>query len=476
MRYIFYSTPWIEMGNPYYLDPIYNKADINSGIFIDIINSLMSSGVKKEDFLIITGEAQKEIVEGNIQEDIRHIIISQKEMREFASDDVSWYEKLYCNNPDKDFLNNIANFFRKKIGNFTPDVILPFSSPVPFFKCLYPDVVICNSENGFFGNIGNIENTTFLDCFGTIKNSYIYKYKNELRDVEISKNDKSYLEKMRTQYLHAIDKNSPFKNIISEIKEKKKLKYYLLFPMQQNNHFLTKCDLLKTQEQKLFYILENLPSNIGLVVTQAFTSMYGNVLKKDLIYYLQKKYTNFIYHTSFEEYQKSSIFLLPYIDGAIGHQTSIANHTIFLDKPFFSISDSYTKSFSDDVKLSRIKEYFDLRNYKNKDNIINHLLKHYYILQRDLKKPEFVSNFFYNIFQKSKQKKIDFNLYLFNEYNLKDVYQFDKLKIIPVKQDTNEIYELHWNNVLLALEAEKEKNKILGTKLKNTLLDLDEKK
>ena len=56
---------------------------------------------------------------------------------------------------------------------------------------------------------------------------------------------------------------------------------------------------------------------------------------------------------------KSSIFLLPYIDGAIGHQTSIANHTIFLDKPFFSISDSYTKSFSDDVKLSRIKEYFD---------------------------------------------------------------------------------------------------------------------
>ena len=476
MKFLIYTTPWIEMGRPHYLDPCYNSIDNNEGILINIINSLLSSGVKKEDLLIISGEAQQKIIEDNLIKDIRRIVISQKEMREFVPDDITWYKKLYCQSPDNEFLNNIANFFKKKIGNFKPDFILPYSSPVPFFKCLYPDAVICTSESGFFGDLGNIEKTTFLDCFGTTKNSYIYKYKNELRDVEISKNDKIHLEYMRSQYLSVIDKNSPFKDIIGEIKEKKKLKYYLLFPMQQNNHFLTKCDLLQTQEQKLFYVLENLPSDIGLIVTQPFTLFYGNILNTSLVSFLEKKYSNFIYHTNFEIYQKPSVFLLPYIDGTIGHQTSMANHTIFVDKPFFSISDSYTKTFSEDIKLTDIKENLNSRNFKNKDNMINYLLKHYYILKSDLKNPEFVSNFFYNTFQKNKEEKNDFNFYLFNEYNLKDIYSFDNLEIITHAQDTPEVIESHWKNALLALEAEKSKSKMFESHWKNALLALESEK
>ncbi|MBE7445036.1 MAG: tetratricopeptide repeat protein [Planctomycetia bacterium] len=409
---MFFVEPRIDMGMPYLREPWVNPFSIN------IIDTLRKSSHSKEfEFCITLNEPLKikyESIEG-----ITKIFFTQEELLPSLIGDAlvisaSWYNEDYS----EEQMSYYKNLMNEKFYDFIPDVIITFS-PAPYLRNIFPDALVLHHEVSFFSR-APYPMTWYLDPHGMMFSNFssLKRFEKEIKRMGLNNFQQRLLNNFKQKCQILLKARSPFDAIIKP--QMKRFDYLALFPLTTID---TYCfygkfkDKFKNQYQYLVYVLENIPQNIGLIVTTH--TDFVNSLAREVIEYLKLKYPNFIYHEEFEKYYAPSQYLLSYVDVVIGVFSSLCWQSLLWDKKFINLGN--LNIIADSNNLEDISGVLQ-KEFVNKDSILYWLLTRYTITGEYFHDPEWLSNHLFTSLQKFRDGGRNFNFFepIDNDKNIFD--------------------------------------------------------
>lgn len=402
MNILFYVDPIIERGKPKFKDGWANYFSLN---LIKTITNYDYDKSSKPVIYIVLNEPLAQLFEG--REYVQNVVVvSQKELlKVFEWDsfeaEIAWQKGEYS----KLQLEYYCTLYRNKLGNFVPDVIITLSN-VPFFRELYPNALILHEEYGVFSRKPFPE-TWYFDIYGMQGVTYLNKNWGDIQNKFRLEPDKiEILSKFKKKITEGIRGKSPFDKIMS--KYLIKFKHLVLLPVYPSESFVfSSLSSFNNTYQFLIYMLENIPSNIGIVVT---THPEYNFLTHDLVNYLRDTYSNFIYEFEFEEVYAPSQYLMSYVDAVITLSTSLALQTLLWGKKFITYNKDYMKFVSDASDINNLEHVLKQKN-KNKDDILFWILTRYCISKRYLDDPVWLNKFLTTSLKKFRNNEIHSSFY-----------------------------------------------------------------
>ena len=395
MKILFYVEPLIEQDKPYW-------KDVWISVFCrDIINTLNQSKNNYE-FIIMTNEAIAQKV--NIDTPI--IELTQKELLEpfnttnYMDVTTAWHNETYA----AEHLEDYKNLMLEKLGGFIPDIIITFS-PVPFFKNMFKDTLILHHEYSIFSRLP-YPHSWFLDPVGMHSNLFLNKFANEIKSNVLSENQTSLVNDFKQLCQNILSSKSPFKAIFEE--KRKQFDHLVLLPLQFSRYF-SFDDLVhfKSQYEYCVYILDNVPSNIGVVVN---THPDYPVISKEAVEFLKTKYSNFIYEEDFNTIYASGQFILPFVDAVITVSSSIGLQTLLFDKKLITLSDKTFSFIADDTNVNNIENVLKSDNI-NKDVFLYFILTRYSLTSEYLHNVEWLDSFLHKSLLHFRANEIQFDFY-----------------------------------------------------------------
>ncbi|MCT7580161.1 hypothetical protein [Aliarcobacter butzleri] len=395
MKILFYVEPLIEQDKPYW-------KDVWVGVFCrDIINTLNQSKNNYE-FIIITNEA----IAQKVDIDIPLIQLTQKELLDpfnttnYMDATTAWHNETYA----AEHLEDYKNLMLEKLGGFIPDIIITFS-PVPFFKNMFKDTLILHHEYSIFSRLPYPQ-SWFLDPVGIHSNLFLNKFANEIKSSILSENQTSLVNDFKQLCQNILSSKSPFKAIFEE--KRKHFDHLVLLPLQFSRYF-SFDDLVpfKSQYEYCVYILDNVPSNIGVVVN---THPEYPVISKEAVEFLKTKYSNFIYEEDFNTIYASGQFIIPFVDAVITVSSSIGLQTLLFDKKLITLSDKTFSFIADDTNVNNIENVLKSDNI-NKDVFLYFILTRYSLTSEYLHNVEWLDSFLHKSLLHFRANEIQFDFY-----------------------------------------------------------------
>jgi len=410
MKILFYVEPLIEQDKPYWKDGWV-------GVFCrDIINTLNHSENSYE-FLIMTNEAIAQKVE--IETPI--IQLTQKELLEpfhttnYMDVTTAWHHERYTSEQLEDY----KSLMLEKLNGFTPDIIITFS-PVPFFREMLPNTLILHHEYSIFSRLPYPQ-SWFLDPVGMHNNLFLDRFQDEIKAIELSEKQTGLLNAFKELCQNILTSKSPFKKIFEE--KRKQFDYLVLLPLQFSRYY-SFDDLVpfKSQYEYCVYILDNVPSNIGVVVN---THPEYPVISKEAVEFLKTKYPHFIYEDEFNSIYASGQFILPFVDAVITVSSSVGLQTLFFDKKLITLSDNTFSFMADDTSIDNIEKVLEAENI-DKNSFLYFILTRHSITQEYLHNPQWLDNFLVNSLKRFRNNGVTFDFYncidtdenIFNSLNI----------------------------------------------------------
>lgn len=370
MKILIYLEPWVEKGRPYWKDAWIP-------IFSNIVDALCEYAIEDVQIQFVIGDAQKESAQLLFRDSVHVSVIYQHELREIfprpEDAQTAWFGNTYRESE----MDAMQSLVAAKIGDFKPDLIWSFVSPVPFLAEMFPDTALVYQELGMLGR-RPFPVSWYLDPLGTFSNSLLGRHKDELADLTLSTKENRLLTKLRQAYRPFIDRAQPFSR--KELDPNSEFDYLVLLPLQYSNYFIfdSMCGY-KSQFEFLTDVLEKVPRNIGVVVTQHINPIAEHVIDHRTSLYLEATYPNFIYQKKFEDYDQASFLLLDVVDGVIGVSSTVAQQALFFDKPIFSEANSQLNVTAQNTSLEDLADFFNDYPFQSKDAIFYFLLTRYYI-------------------------------------------------------------------------------------------------
>lgn len=369
----------------YYIDPIINNGDsdfrlptlkYHLPIWVDAFKKIKKFE-EDIDILFITSDyLKKTLISSGVGEDWPISVIDYDLIRSIVKSGVNSYEDL--NIADKE---NLKNLFLNAIGEFDPDLIIVYESYTPYLSDIFPGKKIVNEYWGIFSRSPMPALTTF-DFDGIYDKSALYKYSEDIKRFEINEDDEKLLNKIRSIVSSNLFSIDPcYEHVIGSKSEFDKL---LLLPFQIDNYIaFDNCSEFSNHEELLVAVLNTIPSNYGLIVTQH--QDHKKILNDNKIKYYRNKYANFIYYDDLEEVPMLSNFILNYVDGIITTSSSLGFHAALLKLPVFVPGRSQLSLISSGSILE-IDDFFRRESRVNWDNVIYWILTHYqFSLEFELK-------------------------------------------------------------------------------------------
>lgn len=400
-KILFYIEPRIDLGNPYLREWWLNH------FTLDIINTLKKSdSAERFEYCITINEplAQKY----GIIDDAIIKILPQKELFPLLIGDavelsIAWYKETYTDGQ----MSYYVALMRKYFSDFVPDIIITFT-PAPFLRKAFPDSLILHHEVSFLSE-PPYPWVPYLDPLGMYfgHSSFMNKFRNEIKEIPFTTAQLDYLSKFKGTCQSIIRNKSPYDGLLNPQKEK--FDHLVLLPLVGVNHygFHGPCKLnIKNEYQFLVHILEQIPQNIGVVVT--YPPQLLNPCSNETIAFLERQYPHFIYHEDFGKYLGVSQYLLAYVDMVVGLGSSICFQTLLWDKKFLDLGDM--DFIADASDLDAVEEVLK-RDRQNKDNILYWMLTRYTIQKSYLYNPEWLSKFFINSLDKFRNGGITFDFF-----------------------------------------------------------------
>ncbi|MDN3513521.1 MAG: hypothetical protein NG747_03865 [Candidatus Brocadia sp.] len=403
MKILFYIEPRIDIGMPYL------RAFWLNGFATGIINTLIKSSIAhKFEYCIAINEPLAEKYGKSNFNDNSIRIITQKELfPSFIGDavdlSIAWYRETYTDEQISYYVSLMTGHF----SDFNPDIIITFT-PVPYLRKAFPHALILHHEVSFFSK-SPYPWVPYFDPSGMYfgKSSFLNKFQNDIKKFPLTVTQQALLNIFKKECQTVIRERSPFAKILIPLKEN--FDHLILLPLVGDRHygFEGPCKLnMKNEYQYIVHILEQIPRNIGVVVTYPpqLLNPYGN----ETIAFLEKQYPHFIYHDEFEKYCSVSQYLLAYVDMVVGLGTSICFQTLMWDNKFIDLGDM--SIIADSFDLGAIEEVLK-REHQNKDNILYWLLTRYAIQKHYLYDPEWLSRFLVSSLDKFRKGRITLDFY-----------------------------------------------------------------
>jgi hypothetical protein len=427
MKILFYVEPLIEKDNPYW------KEGWVSIFCSKIINTLKRSN-NIYDFLIITNEAiaQKANIDTSIVQLTQKELLSPFETTNYLDITSSWHLETYSSKQLEDY----KILMLEKLNGFIPEIIITFS-PVPFFRDMFKDTLILHHEYSIFSRLPYPQ-SWFLDPIGMHSNLFLDEFQNEIKAIKLSDNQKKLIDNFKQSCQNVLFSKSPLKSIFEE--KRNQFDYLVLLPLQFSRYY-SFDDLVpfKSQYEYCVYVLDNVPSNIGIVLN---THPEYPVISLEAIDFLKIKYSNFIYEDDFNTIYASGQFILPFVDAVITVSSSIGLQTLFFDKKLITLSDKTFSFIADDTSIHNIKKVLESKNV-DKNSFLYFILTRYAITEEYLYNPDWLDNFFVESLNKYRKQDITFEFYKAidtDENIFKTLSQTinDNSKLVP--QVTNKLF------------------------------------
>ncbi len=400
MRILFYIEPLIEKNMPNWKDGWF------STFVNDIINTLQENTMHKYDFRIMLNEPLH-LLHSDLHKK-NQIVLTQKELFEpfpkytnYLDISLKWFQNTYS----QDELRYYEDLMITKLDNFVPDICISFT-PIPFLKNAFKEALILYHEFAMFSR-APYPATWFFDPINVGSGggcAYVSSYQKAINSIELTLEQENLVKIFKMEVQKLISVKNPFKKHINEYKSK--FDYLVLLPLQDSGYYQFEAYTgYKSQYEYLIDVLENIPDNIGVIVT---THPEYNILTEQVKEYLQKKYKNFINSNNFEKYYASSQFLIEYVDAVIVVSTSVGLNTLIWDKKLISLGKNFLDFMSDSNTLENIGNVIQQKN-KNKEQFLFWICTRYAIPENYLKSSEWLTSFLEKSFLK--RNKIDETFY-----------------------------------------------------------------
>lgn len=233
--------------------------------------------------------------------------------------------------------------------DFYPDLIVVWESPANFFKSIYPDIPVMFQQPGLFSrapfpNLISFDKGLLWEVTPPQPISAPQETKNQLN-----------ILRHKTQALMNLEpKSIEFIN-----RMRRKFSSLILFPLQVDGYFTVDGCLQNrmSQVEVLISLLEDLPQDVGLIVTRYRSKDIQTAgLTNAIVDFLNFRYKNFIFEKSIDTLPNASQLLTPLVDGVISISSSIGYQAALWKKPLMVCGRSQLEFYKTAMDLSELIE------------------------------------------------------------------------------------------------------------------------
>jgi len=368
MKILFALDPWI------YRDTVGDQLYTLENIFVDSIKSLFDYG---HEVRLILGEDMAEAInQKNINLACEVFTIPLQELYKIHDSHYQAHQAQYDDTETAEQSKAFKKLVVEQLGEWEPEVIISFTTPVSVWKKCYPEALSMQFENGIFSRTP-YPYLCQLDPFGFLAKSYAAVFSKELRDSDISPEQSSRISKLKIEYEHNIfDKFNPFsREGLVDYKEQK----VVLVPLSYNGVIINDAaSKYKSQLDFLLDVMYRVPKDTIVLFTKHSLQMKGEIPAKTEEY-LMKKFPNLRYDEKFDRYAFASQWLTPLVDGIISINSTVAYHGAFWSKKVFTVGECEINSVATAENLDKIEGYLAEPDKQDKkaNNVLYHLLSRY---------------------------------------------------------------------------------------------------
>lgn len=394
---LYYMEPMVEADYPYmkYVNitsqlQLHMKALASSFDVSIICANHIKARLQREDFFVKKIYGVDHVA---LKKEHQHSVVYNKKIRDNLLSEA-----------EKNKLKEI--FFKEVPEDYKPDVIFTFLSYGNILREVYPDALLIHMEYGIFSRTP-FPKTYHLDPFGILKDGYTNRMELDAL-AEIDEDDeqlaqcvKSLKKHLPALPAHVVKKINNFKSTV-------------LLPLQFSNyHAFDLCSDFESQYAYLLKVLEDIPEDIGVLVTQH--PGWPPVINRKTEGYL-REFKNFIFDNSFNEIANMSQIALGHVNGVVSVSSSIGLQSMLYDLPVYIYGESHL-SFLSEEKLEDFIQKVTKKETVNRNKVLSHLMKYYYIPDDFLQDPLFIKDYIYRLLNnREKMPLIESTKYLSNLY------------------------------------------------------------
>ena len=324
MNFLFYLDPSVEINNPNFRFTSFRnsilpqaRALIDAGHNVSVItNSVITKNIEK-DGISLKG--------------IDLIVIDIFQIIRIGNFSIATL------NNNKEKLEEIIKIIKKKWENRPdPDIVIIWESIASYLTTIFKTAKFIYQTPGFFSrppypqlislNSGLLSNSESPDFYSQESIANYNETRNDLRDFFVS--------------------TSSIQNKVNKLKQN--YSKIILFPLQVDGYFMVDSQIKgKNQLDILYDILENIPKDICLIVTDYRSKdINSNVINNNIKHLLLEKYKNLVYDEEINNTFCSSQQLLPSIDGVITISSSVGLQAAFWQLPLLVYGNNYVSYFA----------------------------------------------------------------------------------------------------------------------------------
>jgi HAD superfamily hydrolase (TIGR01549 family) len=378
LKVLYYLEPWVELDFP-----LFRLGTIRNHLRKEAAN-LLQSGY---EVALMCSEAISWEVEkaGLLPSNLKRLTVSKQQLNKFAPNYFTASMQPFRSSEDGGFLEQYACVIRDSLQGFEPDIIIAYETAFSrYLRVIFPEALVLDSTLGAFSREPYPE-TFCYDPFGSFAESALNTFDiNELcPDVDLDQATE-FIDPIRAGYASTLTSASPF----NEMRIRKKHDAVLLLPLQVSKYFAFDAFLpanieFNSQFEYLCWVLESVPKNIGVYVTEhGFSPVITDRNHK----WLKSQYSNFIYDDANRDVKWVSQYLLQHVDGVITVSSSLGFQAALYNKFLCVPGCSHLSSLADASSLASISIEAILQA-KNKSKYLYFLLNKYnplfekYVLQ-----------------------------------------------------------------------------------------------
>ncbi len=378
---MFLLDPWI------YRDIAGNQRYTLENIFAPAINNLINIG---HDVKLLIGEDMYlSIVKNgiNILSDIK--VVSLKDLYTIYPNHYEAHKTQFNQQDTVQQINKFSKIVNTSLGQWVPDVLITFTTPVSILKKIYPQTLCLQFENGLFSRTP-YPYLCQLDPFGFLKKSYPAIFAKQLREETITNKQMERILALKEIFKERIFKpHNPFRREKLCGKTYNKL---VLVPLSYNGVIINdEASEFKSQLDFLLHVLYSVPKNTRVLVTKHSLQM-DRSLHPETELFLQEKFSNLMFDEEFDRYAFASQWLTPLVDAVVSLNSTVAYHAAFWNKKVFSLGNCEINSVGTSNSINDIEQI--LSKPEGLDtcatSVLYHLLTRYCFVLESFFDPEYL--------------------------------------------------------------------------------------
>lgn len=262
----------------------------------------------------------------------------------------------------------------KALVDFEPDIIISRDN-APYLERCFPEALMLYTEVGFVSR-KPFPQTMYFDSQGMNCGSYLHRFWSQIEPkMTWSPRDRERVCELKAAVRSCVMKHNPYGELIRSWRQKFSILY--LLPLQFSGFSNIDAEIgFESQWDVLTYVLDSVPSHIGIVVT---THPDYNVLNAGVLKFLRRKYLNLLYSEAFLDYNASSQYLLGLVDGVINLSSTVGLQTLFWDIPCISLGKYFASYISRPFHSRAVYSALSEEELERNDKVLFWLMTRYIV-------------------------------------------------------------------------------------------------